>query len=48
MRVRLTQLDGALPNLAIMRLASWHKQRGDETFVARRIERDLFGCIGSE
>jgi anaerobic selenocysteine-containing dehydrogenase len=26
--VRLTQLDGALPNLALMKLASWHKARG--------------------
>lgn len=42
MQVRLTQLDGALPNLAVMRLASWHKARGDEIHVTRRIERDLF------
>lgn len=42
MLVRLTQLDGALPNLALMRLASWHKERGDEIHVTRRIERDLF------
>jgi hypothetical protein len=42
MRVRLTQLDGALPNLAIMRLASWHLARGDEVKVTRQIEPDLF------
>lgn len=42
MNVRLTQLDGALPNLALMRLASWHLERGDEVLVTRRIERDLF------
>ena len=28
--VRLTQLDGALPNLALMKLAAWHRDRGDE------------------
>lgn len=42
MRVRLTQIDGALPNLAIMKLASWHLAQGDEVHVTRRIERDLF------
>jgi hypothetical protein len=42
LNVRLTQLDGALPNLAIMKLASWHIDRGDSVTVTRRIERDLF------
>ena len=42
MRVRITQLDGALPNLALMRLAHWHRARGDEVVVTRHIERDLF------
>ncbi|MFL6600754.1 MAG: radical SAM protein [Steroidobacteraceae bacterium] len=42
MRVRLTQLDGALPNLALMRLASYHLAQRDEIYVTRRIERDLF------
>jgi hypothetical protein len=41
-KVRLTQIDGALPNLAIMNLASYHLARGDEIHVTRRIERDLF------
>jgi hypothetical protein len=27
--VRLTQLDGVLPNLALMKLSAWHKARGD-------------------
>lgn len=30
MRVRVTQLDGKLPNLALMRLSAWHRERGDE------------------
>ena len=29
MIVRLTQLDGTLPNLALMKLAHWHRSRGD-------------------
>jgi hypothetical protein len=40
--VRLTQLDGALPNLALMKLAAWHKERGHQVHVTRRIEPDLF------
>lgn len=42
MRVRLTQLDGALPNLALMRLAAWHRARGDEIHVTRKIDPELF------
>lgn len=42
MNVRLTQIDGALPNLALMRLASWHLSRGDMVTVTRRIEPDMF------
>lgn len=40
--IRLTQLDGALPNLALMKLAHWHRARGDEVVLTRQIERDLF------
>lgn len=42
MNIRLTQIDGALPNLALMKLAHWHKARGDTVVVTRRIERDIF------
>jgi hypothetical protein len=35
LHVRLTQLDGVLPNLALMKLASWHKQRGDTVHFSR-------------
>ncbi len=42
MNVRLTQIDGALPNLALMKLASWHRSRGDGVTVTREIERGLF------
>lgn len=42
MRVRITQIDGALPNLAVLNLASWHRERGHEVRVTRQIEPDLF------
>ena len=38
MRVRLTQIDGALPNLALMKLSAWHRQRGDEVLHSRHVE----------
>lgn len=41
-RVRITQIDGALPNLALMKLSAWHKARGDEVVQTRAIEPDLF------
>ena len=40
--VRLTQIDGAMPNLALMKLAHWHRTKGDEVVFTRQIERDLF------
>lgn len=33
--VRVTQLDGKLPNLALMRLGAWHRERGDEVHYYR-------------
>ncbi|BAE49985.1 hypothetical protein [Paramagnetospirillum magneticum] len=42
MRVRLTQLDGKLPNLALMRLAAWHRAHGDEVVFTRSVEREMF------
>lgn len=40
-KVRLTQLDGKLPNLALMRLAAWHRSQGDEVHWRRGVERQL-------
>ena len=40
--VRITQIDGSLPNLALMKLAHWHRAKGDEVVFTRQIERDLF------
>lgn len=50
MRVLLLQLDGKLPNLALMRLAAHHRARGDEiTFQqagnVSAIERGLFDAF---
>lgn len=42
MRVRLTQLDGRMPNIALMRLSAWHKARGDEVHFTRTASRDMF------
>lgn len=35
--VRLTQLDGALPNLALMKLSHWHRSKGDHVHLTRQI-----------
>lgn len=42
MRVRLTQIDGKLPNLALMKLAHYHRERNDEIIFSKNIERDMF------
>lgn len=41
MRVRLTQIDGKLPNLALMKLAHWHRAQGDEIHFTKHVEREL-------
>jgi len=42
MNVRLTQIDGSLPNLALMKLAHYHIAKGDSVHLYRSVERDLF------
>lgn len=39
--VRITQIDGKLPNLALMRIAAWHLARGDEIHFSRTVTRRL-------
>lgn len=39
--VRITQLDGKLPNLALMRLSAWHKDQGDSVHFRRSPVRHL-------
>jgi|SRR5262249_6650745 len=41
MRVRLTQIDGKLPNMALMKLAHWHLAHGHQVHFTKHVERDL-------
>lgn len=42
MRVRLTHIDGKLPNLALMKLAHWHRSQGHEIHFTRSATKGLF------
>ena len=42
MNVRLTHIDGKLPNLALMRLSAYHKARGDKVYFSKSVTRELF------
>ena len=42
MEVRLTQIDGKLPNLALMKLAAHHRSRGDTVHFSKHVGRDLW------
>lgn len=42
MKVRLTQIDGKLPNLALMHLSAHHKAVGDDVHFTRDVDRGLF------
>lgn len=39
--VRITALDGKLPNLAVMRLSAYHKSLGHNVYFSKSPERDL-------
>jgi hypothetical protein len=39
MRIRLTQIDGKLPLLPLMKLAPYHRAHGDEVHFTRHVER---------
>ena len=49
MIVRITQIDGKLPNLALMRLSSWHRSLGDEVHWvkghAKRLEEPNYDIV---
>lgn len=45
MHVKLVQIDGKLPNLALMRLSAWHKARGDAVTFTRETGHGLFEPI---
>ena len=42
MRVRLTHIDGKLPNLALMKLAHWYRAQGDEVMLTRTPSPSMF------
>ena len=42
MKVRITHLDGKLPNIALMKLSAWHKSQGDEVHFWKTWQRDMF------
>lgn len=42
MNIRLTHIDGKLPNLALMKLAHWHKSLGDNITFSRKIYKEMF------
>ena len=42
MNVRITQIDGKLPNLALMAISAHHRHRGDSIYFTRDVERGLF------
>lgn len=41
MIVRLTQIDGKLPNLALMKLARFYRDSGNEIHFTKHVERDM-------
>jgi hypothetical protein len=42
MHILLIQVDGKLPNLALMKLAHWYRSQGHTVTLIRRRRRDLF------
>ena len=42
MKIRLTQIDGKLPNLALMKLSSFFKSQGHSVFFEQSVRRGLF------
>jgi hypothetical protein len=41
MIVRLTQIDGKLPNLALMKISDYHRARGDQIVFTKHVQRDM-------
>lgn len=39
--IRLTQIDGKLPNLALMKLSRWHRTQGDNVYFTKQVDRDF-------
>ena len=41
-KIRLVQLDGKLPNIALMKLSHWHKSQGDTVTLTKQVQQSLF------
>ena len=41
-KVKLIQLDGKLPNIALMKLSHWHHSHGDDVTLSTNVQPDLF------
>jgi hypothetical protein len=41
MTIRLTHIDGKLPNLALMKLSHFHRRIGDDIYFTKAVERDM-------
>ena len=42
MEVRITQIDGKLPNLALMRISAFHRNQGHNIYFTKDVEQGLF------
>lgn len=42
MKIRLTQIDGKLPNLALMKLSHFYKSQGHEVYFQHSVTRSMF------
>jgi hypothetical protein len=42
MNIRLTQIDGKLPNLALMKLSHWHKSQGHKVYFEKSVIRGMY------
>ena len=42
MQIRLTHIDGKLPNLALMKLSHWYKSQGGTVHFTRSVKRGIF------
>ena len=47
-RVKFVQLDGKLPNLALMKIAHWHRGRGDAVRITGSAQPTLFDQEGTD
>jgi len=47
-RVGLIQIDGKMPNLALMKLASWHRSKGDDVIFVDLSTLNIESWYGSK